>query len=86
MHWARDCSSLHGSLCQSYAMIRHSEDNVLHSCRGVKITKELKTQRPDAKLKEWGRFLESEGSKNGDVIQLQQEVVQFASQFPMPGL
>lgn len=54
--------------------------------RGVKITKELKTQRPDAKLKEWGRFLESEGSKNGDVIQLQQEVVQFASQFPMPGL
>ena len=69
--------------------MRHSKHEVtalLHSCRGVKITKELKTQRPDAKLKEWGRFLESEGSKNGDVIQLQKEVIQFASQFPMPGL
>ncbi len=62
-----------------------SEGSVVVS-RGVKITKDLKAQKPDAKLKEFGRFLEAEGTKNADVIQLQKEVIQFASQFPMPGL
>jgi len=52
----------------------------------VKISQRLKASTPgDGKLKAFGAHLK-EQSGDAELAQLRQEVEEFASQFPMPGL
>jgi glycine hydroxymethyltransferase len=54
--------------------------------RGVKIAQRLKASTPgDGKLKAFGAHLKEQAG-NAEVAQLRQEVEEFATQFPMPGL
>lgn len=55
--------------------------------RAVKIAKECQANTPaPGKLKEFKAYLAGEGQQLKDLKQLRQEVEQFASAFPMPGL
>lgn len=55
-------------------------------CRGIKIALRLKESTPgDGKLRAFGAHLK-EHAEDDDVLELKQEVEEFASGFPMPGL
>lgn len=59
---------------------------VVMLCRGIKLTAQLKKSTPGAaKMKDFTAYL-MEQKDHGEVKELADEVVHFASSFPMPGL
>ncbi len=63
--------------------------SIMFACmfRAVKITLDMKKTTPaPAKMKDFEAFLAAEGAQRADIQALKQEVQEFASGFPMPGL
>ena len=55
-------------------------------CRGIKISTDLKNSTPeDGKLRAFHRHLKANKDRS-DITQLREEVEEFATEFPMPGL
>ena len=60
--------------------------HVVTDCRGIKIAIVLKNSTPDdGKLRAFHRHLKANADRS-DIIQLREEVEEFATAFPMPGL